>query len=165
MNWRRFFKSNLAKIIGLILIFAVLTFLGGILFNWGLRFRKRSLSLRLSYMIIAVVWVILSIRAVCIKFKFGAIWRGMIEDFYIRQDNFDRDLRKRYTELQDNYPLAVAEYESHCWKQKPRPTSPEIMESALAISDSEWVERELAAKAKVESKLAARRAKAAKNEA
>lgn len=152
MNWNRFFKSNRSKFIALIILFLVITFLGGILFTCGLGFRARTLFLRMSYMIIAVLWVVLSIRAICIKVNFRAIWRGVIDEFYDRRENYERTLNRNYQDLLSRYPIAVAEYESHCWHQNPRPTNSEIMESALAMSEQEWVEREVAAEKKMAEK-------------
>ena len=103
-------------------------------------------------MAIAVLWVVLSIYAICVKVNFKAIWRGMIDEFYDRQESYERTLNRNYQDLLSRYPLAVAEYESHCWHQKPRPTNSEIMESALAMSEQEWVEREVAAEKKMAEK-------------
>lgn len=152
MDFNRYFKTNWQKILALIFLFAVIAFLGGILFTCGLGFRKRTLFLRMSYMIIAVLWVVLSIRAICIKVHFGDIWRGMINEIYDRKDKYAQEMYKRYQDLNSQYPMAVAEYESHCWHQHPRPTNSEIMESALAITDVEWIEREKKAREKVASK-------------
>ena len=152
MNWNRYFKSNRSKVLALILLFAVIMFLGGILFTCGLGFRRRTIFLRMSYMIIAVLWVVLSIRAICIKVNFKAIWHGMIDEFYDRQENYERTLNRRYQDLLSRFPMAVAEYESHCWHQHPRPTNSEIMESALAIGEQEWAKREVAAEQKVANK-------------
>ena len=152
MNWNRYFKSNRSKVLALILLFAVIMFLGGILFTCGLGFRRRTIFLRMSYTIIAVLWVVLSIRAICIKVNFKAIWRGMIDEFYDRQESYERTLNRRYQDLLSRFPMAVAEYESHCWHQHPRPTNSEIMESALAIGEQEWAKREVAAEQKVANK-------------
>lgn len=148
----RFFKSNRSKFIALLFLFAVIVFLGGILFTLGLGFRRRTLFLRGAYMAIAVLWVVLSIYAICVKVNFKAIWRGMIDEFYARQENYERTLSRNYQDLLSRYPMAVAEYESHCWHQNPRPTNSEIMESALAMSEQEWVEREIAAEKKMAEK-------------
>lgn len=152
MNIKRFLHSNRAKVLGLFLLFAFLVFLGGILFTCGLGFRKRPLPLRLFYMGTAVLWVIMSIRWVCIRVKFPKIWAGMKEEFYRQEDTYERDLHKRYTDLQDHYPMALAEYESHCWHQKPRPTPLDIMEQAMAISANDWTQREEQAKHKMAEK-------------
>ena len=157
MNWNRYFKSNWSKILALLIVFAIIIFLGGLLFSWGYRFKKRTLLLRGSYMLIAVLWVVLSIRAICIKVHFGAIWRGLMNDIDRRIHGYEDELTKNYQDLISRYPLAVAEYESHCWRQTPRPTNSEIMESALAIDEREWIEREKRAREKVTNKNTARK--------
>ena len=66
MNFNRIFKTNTSKIIALLVLFAIIAFFGGLLFSWGYRFQKRTWFLRGSYMAIAVLWVVLSIRAICV---------------------------------------------------------------------------------------------------
>lgn len=150
----RYLKSNRSKFLVLLFLFAMIVFSGGILFTLGLAFRRRTLLFRMSYMLIAVLWVVLTIRAICVKVNIKAIWQGMISEFYGMQENYERTLSRRYQDLLSRYPMAVAEYESHCWHQDPRPTNSEIMESALAISEQEWVDREVAAKKKIADKSA-----------
>ena len=108
--------------------------------------------MRGAYMVIAVLWVVLSIRAICIRVNFKAIWRGVIDEFYDSQEGYERSLNMRYQDLLSRFPLAVAEYESHCWHQHPRPTNSEIMESALAMDEQEWSQRESAAEKKMAEK-------------
>ena len=150
MNWNRYFKTNWSKIVALLLLFAVIAFFGGLLFSWGYRFQKRTWLLRGSYMAIAVLWVVMSIRAICIKVHFGTLWRGMMDEIYKR--HYENSLYQNYQDLNSRYPMAVAEFESHCWHQHPRPTNSEIMEMALKISEIEWSEREKKAREKVASK-------------
>ena len=152
MNRNRYLKSNWSKVLTLIVIFAIIIFLGSLLFSWGYRFRKRTLFLRGMYMAIAVLWVVLSIRAICIKVHFGALWRGMMDEIYKRAGRYENSLYQNYQDLNSRYPMAVAEFESHCWHQHPRPTNSEIMEMALKISEIEWSEREKKAREKVASK-------------
>ena len=152
MNFNRIFKTNTSKIIALLVLFAIIAFFGGLLFSWGYRFQKRTWFLRGSYMAIAVLWVVLSIRGICVKVHFGNLWHGMMNELYDRSRHYENDLIQNYRDLNARYPMAVAEYESHCWHQHPRPTNTEIMESALKISEMEWIEREKAARNKVASK-------------
>jgi len=153
MNFNRVFKTNTSKIIALLVLFAIIAFFGGLLFSWGYRFQKRTWLLRGSYMAIAVFWVVLSIRAICVKVHFGALWRGMMDDIYNKHARrYENTLTQDYRDLNSRYPMAVAEYESHCWHQHPRPTNTEIMESALTISEEEWIEREKQAREKVAHK-------------
>ena len=152
MNWNRYFKTNWSKIVALLLLFAVIAFFGGLLFSWGYRFQKRTWLLRGSYMAIAVLWVVMSIRAICIKVHFGTLWRGMMDEIYTRAGHYENSLYQKYQDLNSRYPMAVAEFESHCWHQHPRPTNSEIMEMALKISEIEWSEREKKAREKVASK-------------
>jgi len=70
----------------------------------------------------------------------------MIDDLYSHQEDFEKDLSKEYQILLSKYPMAVAQYESKCWKQDPRPTHVEIMDNAIKISEQEWEERERKAK-------------------
>lgn len=148
----RIFKSNWSKILALLLLFAIIAFFGGLLFSWGYRFKKRTLLLRGGYMAIAVLWVVLTIWTICKKVHFGVLWRGMMDEIYKRAGRYENSLYQSYQDLNSRYPMAVAEYESHCWHQHPRPTNTEIMESALAISESEWIEREKKAKDRVANK-------------
>lgn len=152
MNLNRIFKSNWSKILALLLLFAIIAFFGGLLFSWGYRFKKRTLLLRGAYMAIAVLWVVLTIWTICKKVHFGVLWRGMMDEIYKRAGRYENTLYQSYQDLNSRYPMAVAEYESHCWHQHPRPTNTEIMESALAISESEWIEREKKAKDRVANK-------------
>jgi len=152
MATNRIFKSNWSKILALLLLFAIIAFFGGLLFSWGYRFKKRTLLLRGAYMAIAVLWVVLTIWTICKKVRFGALWRGMMDEIYKRAGRYENTLYQNYQDLNSRYPMAVAEYESHCWHQHPRPTNTEIMESALAISESEWIEREKKAKDRVANK-------------
>ena len=103
-------------------------------------------------MAIAVLWVVMSIRAICIKVHFGTLWRGMMDEIYKRAGHYENSLYQNYQDLNSRYPMAVAEFESHCWHQHPRPTNSEIMEMALKISEIEWSEREKKAREKVASK-------------
>lgn len=146
MAKKKFWKSNLFKIIIFLIVFLVIIFFGSLLFDWGYRFRKRTIFLRGSYMAIAVIWVVGTIWGICHHFRFIDIWRGMIDDFYSHQEDFEKDLSKEYQILLSKYPMAVAQYESKCWKQDPRPTHVEIMDNAIKISEQEWEERERKAK-------------------
>lgn len=76
----------------------------------------------------------------------------MRADIWNRQNEFERDLVKDYQELMRTYPLAIASFESKCWRRDPRPTSPEIMEEALLVTDEEWAEREKVAKERLKKK-------------
>ena len=154
MNWNQYFSSNRTKLLALLILFTLIVFSGSILFTCGLGFRRRTFFLRGAYMVIAVLWVVLSIRAICIRVNFKAIWRGVIDEFYDSQEGYERSLNMRYQDLLSRFPLAVAEYESHCWHQHPRPTNSEIMESALAMDEQEWSQRESAAEKKMAEKKA-----------
>ena len=136
----------------MLLVFIAVVFLASILFACGLGFQKRTWFLRSLYMVIAVVWVVFTVRWLCVKYDFAGLWRGMINDIYSHQEDFVLKIHRDYQELVSHYPLAIAEYESHCWRQNPRPSTPEIMESALKISELEWIEREKAARKKMEEK-------------
>lgn len=153
MAKKTFWKSNLFKVLLFFVVFLIIAFFGGILFDWGYRFRKCTIFLRGAYMSIAVIWVVGCIWWISYRFRFGDKWRGMIEDFYAHQEDFERDMSKEYQVLLSKYPIAVAQYESKCWKQNPRPTNVEIMDNALKISDSEWEEREKEAKEKLNGRL------------
>ena len=154
MAKKKFWKSNLFKIIIFIVVFLIIAYFGSILFDWGYRFRKRTVFLRATYMSLAVIWVVGSIWWICYRFRFGDIWRAMIDDFYSHQEDFAKDLTKDYQALLAKYPIAVAQFESKCWKQDPRPTNVEIMDSALKISEQEWQEREKKAKESMAQKHA-----------
>lgn len=157
MNSKSFFKTNAAKVLGLFSIFVIIVFIGSILFTCGLSFQKRTWVLRGIYMLIALLWVVLSTRAICIRTKFSTLCMGVLEDYYAHQEDFERDIRKRYQDLVEQFPLAIAEYESHCWKQDPRPSNPEMMEKALAMDSHVWMEKEMAAKQKIANKREARK--------
>ena len=157
MNSKSFFKTNTAKVLGLFTIFVVIVFIGSILFTCGLSFQKRTWVLRGIYMLIALLWVVLSTRAICIRTKFCTLCMGVLEDYYAHQEDFERDIRKRYQDLVEQFPLAIAEYESHCWKQNPRPSNPEMMEKALAMDPHVWMEKEMAAKEKIAHKRESRK--------
>ena len=103
-------------------------------------------------MAIAVALVVFTVRWLCVKYNFAGLWQGMMNDLYSHQEDFVLRIHRDYQELMSKYPLAIAEYESHCWKQDPRPSTPEIMESALAIKETEWTEREKKARKKMEEK-------------
>lgn len=145
-------KSNWFRVVLLLLAFAVVVYIASILFACGLGFKKRTLLLRLVYMVVSVAWVFFTVRWLCLKYDFAGLWRGMVNDLYSHQEDFVLKIHRDYQELVSHYPLAIAEYESHCWKQNPRPSTPEIMESALAISELEWVEREKRAREKMKEK-------------
>ena len=147
-----FFKSNLYKVILFILSFAVLLLTGFWLFNKGLLFTRNTMFLRMSFMVIAVIWSLGSILWVSYKFEFLKYWRGLVEDLWGHQEDGERSLYREYQELMNLYPRAVADYEQVCWRKKPRPTSIEVMEGALGIGDEEWKEREKAAVAKMAEK-------------
>ncbi len=142
MTTKPFWKRNVAKVLLFLVVFLVIAFLGGILFTCGLGFRMRTLLFRLFLMGVSVVWVVGCIWWICHRYRFGDIWRGMIDDLYAHQEDFERDLAKEYQALLSEFPMAVAQYEAACWKQRPRPTNVEIMDGALKISRQEWVERE-----------------------
>lgn len=152
MALKQLFKTNLSKIIGLFILFLAIAFLGSILFTCGLGFRKRTLFLRMSYMIISVVWVVACIWGICVKVGFGKIWRGMIDDIYSSHENPQQKLAKQYQVLTNKYPIAIAEYESHRWKERPRPTNYDIMEDALNMSETEWEKKEIEAQNKMSEK-------------
>ncbi len=152
MNIKSIWKSNWCKVAMLLLLFVAIEFIGSMLFACGLGFQKRTVFLRAMYMVIAVAWVVFTVRWLCLKFDFAGLWRGMINDVYSHQEDFVLKIHREYQELVSKYPMAIAEYESHCWKQNPRPSTPEIMESALAINEDEWMEREKKARKKMEEK-------------
>ena len=159
---KNFLHSNTAKVLMWIFVYLVVLFLGSILFTCGLGFRKRTMFLRMTYMIIAVVWSVSMIIVLAIRYNFSTLWHGMIEDIIDHQEDYERGLRRRYQDLITNYPLSIAEFESHCWHKDPRPSNPEIMEEALALGEEEWSKREAAARHKMEER---RRAKALKKQA
>lgn len=152
MNIKSIWKRNWCKVAMLLLLFVAIEFIGSMLFACGLGFQKRTAFLRAMYMVVAVAWVVFTVRWLCLKFDFAGLWRGMINDVYSHQEDFVLKIHREYQELVSKYPMAIAEYESHCWKQNPRPSTPEIMESALAINEYEWMEREKKARKKMEEK-------------
>lgn len=152
MNIKSIMKSNWFKLALLLLVFVVVVFVASILFACGLGFQKRTLFLRGTYMVIAVAWVVFTVRWLCLKYDFAGLWRSIVNDVYNHQEDFVLKIHREYQELVSKYPLAIAEYESHCWKQDPRPSTPEIMESALAMSEKEWIEREKKARQKMDAK-------------
>lgn len=152
MNIKSIMKSNWFKLALLLLVFVVVVFVASILFACGLGFQKRTLFLRGTYMVIAVAWVVFTVRWLCFKYDFAGLWRSIVNDVYNHQEDFVLKIHREYQELVSKYPLAIAEYESHCWKQDPRPSTPEIMESALAMNEKEWIEREQRARQKMDAK-------------
>ena len=152
MNLKSILRSNVVRVMLMLLVFVVIVYVGSILFACGLGFQKRTAFLRALYMVIAVAWVVFTVRWLCLKYNFAGLWRGMMNDVYSHQEDFVLRIHREYQELVSKYPLAIAEYESHCWKQNPRPSTPEIMESALAISEIEWIEREKKARKKIDEK-------------
>lgn len=152
MNLKSIMKRNGGKIALLLLVFVGIVFIGSILFACGLGFQKRTIFLRAIYMLVAVAWVVFTVRWLCLKYDFAGLWRGLVSDVYSHQEDFVLKIHKEYQELVSKYPMAIAEYESHCWKQNPRPSTPEIMESALAINEKEWIEREKKARQKIDEK-------------
>ena len=152
MNVKSLFKSNLGKVLVLLLVFAAIVFIASILFACGLGFQKRTIFLRVTYMLIAVAWVVFTVRWLCLKYDFAGLWHALMNDHYRHQEDFMLKIHRDYQELVSKYPLSIAEYESHCWKQNPRPSTPEIMESALAISELDWIEREKNARNKMNEK-------------
>lgn len=152
MNLKSIMKRNGGKIALLLLVFVGIVFIGSILFACGLGFQKRTIFLRATYMLVAVAWVVFTVRWLCLKYDFAGLWRGLVSDVYSHQEDFVLKIHKEYQELVSKYPMAIAEYESHCWKQNPRPSTPEIMESALAINEKEWIEREKKARQKIDEK-------------
>jgi len=152
MSVKSVMKSNWFKIVLLLLAFSAIVLVSSMLFACGLGFRKRTFLLRGTYMAIAVALVVFTVRWLCVKYNFAGLWQGMMNDLYSHQEDFVLRIHRDYQELMSKYPLAIAEYESHCWKQDPRPSTPEIMESALAIKETEWIEREKKARKKMEEK-------------
>ena len=152
MNAKSILKSNWVRVALLLIVFAVIVYIASILFACGLGFKKRTAFLRGTYMVVAVAWVVFTVRWLCMKYDFAGLWRGMMNDIYRHQEDFVLRIHREYQELVSKYPLAVAEYESHCWRQNPRPSTPEIMESALAIGEKEWIEREKKAQKKIDEK-------------
>lgn len=152
MDYKSFLRHNWVRVVLLLLVFIAIIFLASILFCSGLGFTKRTWGLRSTYMIAAVLWVFFTVRWLCLKYDFAGLWRGMMADIYGHKEDFLLKTRRDYQELVSNYPLAIAEYESHCWHQNPRPTQLEIMESALAITEYEWIEREKKARQKISEK-------------
>ena len=145
-------KSYWGRLLLLMLAFVVVIFFASMLFACGLGFQKRTIFLRGTYMVMAVIIVVFTVRWLCLKYDFAGLWRGLMNEFYNHQEDFMLKIHREYQELVNKYPLSVAEYESHCWKQQPRPSTPEIMESALAVSEIEWIEREKTARKKLEEK-------------
>lgn len=152
MSLKSFLKSNTGKVLLLLLFFVIIVFMASVLFACGLGFQKRTIFLRSTYMIVAVAWVVFTVRWLCVRYNFAGLWLGMMNDHYSHQEDFMLKIHRDYQDLVSKYPLAIAEYESHCWRQNPRPSTPEIMESALAISEQEWIEREKNARAKMDAK-------------
>ena len=152
MDIKTLLKHNWVKVVLLLLVFTFIIILASLLFCSGLGFTKRTWFLRSVYMIIAVLWVFFTVRWLCLKYDFAGLWRGMMADIYGHEEDFLLKTRRDYQDLVSKYPLAIAEYESHCWHQKPRPTQMEIMDSALAVDEYEWIEREKKARQKISEK-------------
>ena len=152
MNIKSVMKSNWSKLALLLAVFVVIVFAASILFACGLGFQKRTLFLRGTYMVISVAWVVFTVRWLCLMYDFAGLWRSIVNDVYNHQEDFVLKMHREYQELVSKYPLAIAEYESHCWKQNPRPSTPEIMESALSMNEKEWIEREKKARQKMDEK-------------
>lgn len=152
MTIKNFWKSNLLKVVLLLMAFIVIVGFAYVLFDWGYRFKMRTLFLRGSYMAIAVIWAVGSIWWICYRVRFGRLWRGMIDEILPSQDSFERETSQKYQVLVSKYPHATARYESECWKKTPRPTNLEIMDNALHISDEEWQEREAVAEERLRSR-------------
>lgn len=152
MGYSSLLKRNWVRVVVLLLVFTAIIILASILFCSGLGFTKRTWTLRSIYMLVAVLWVFFTVRWLCLKYDFAGLWRGMMNDIYGHEEDFLLKTRRDYQDLVSNYPLAIAEYESHCWHQTPRPTQLEIMDSALAIKEYEWIEREKRARQKISEK-------------
>ena len=152
MNISSIMRRNWSKVLLLLLAFTAIIFVASMLFACGLGFQKRTMFLRGTYMVAAVAWAFFTIRWLCVKFDFARLWQSMMNDLYSHQEDFVLKIYRDYQDLVSKYPMAIAEYESHCWRQNPRPSTPEIMESALSISEMEWIEREKKARARVEGK-------------
>lgn len=152
MGRKKFFKTNAGRLLTLLVVFAIIVVFASLLFAAGVEFKRRTLFLRIVYMAAAVLWVFFTVRWLCVKYEFAGLWHGLIDEFHGHEEDFVLRLHRQYQELLSKYPMSVAEFESHCWHQNPRPTSPEIMEMALAISEEEWLERESKAKANFEQK-------------
>lgn len=142
MNLKTLLKRNWFKVVLLFLAFAIIVYIASILFSCGLGFKKRTAFLRIMFIVVSLLWAFFTVRGLCIRYDFAGLWRGMVDELYGHQEDFLLRIRREYQELMSDYPLAVAEYETHCWRQNPRPSQFEIIESALAISQEEWIERE-----------------------
>lgn len=157
MSRTPFLKSNLAKLLMIIAAAIIIIGLGAILFYYGTAFRRRSLGLRMSYMAIAVIWSVGTIWWMLVRFNIRSIWNNFLQDIYNHDNDYERKLFKQFQVLKAQYPTAIAEYENECWKKRPRPTNPEIMEGALAIPEDQWATNEAGAVARIKAKQAAKR--------
>lgn len=153
-----FTKTNLFKLLVFFFVFLVLIGIASILFIRSLQFWAVPF-LRALYITIAVVWAVGSIWGVAVWFDFKKYWQGYKSDRWADEESFGREIYVQYQELKDEYPAALSEFESHCWREDPRPTVPEIMERAMQIPASEWDVREVEAKEKQAQRHARRLAK------
>lgn len=141
-------KTNAFKIVLFLLVFLALIGSSSVLFIRSLRFWAVPF-LRALYIAVSIIWAVGSIWWVAVRFEFIKYWRGMKADYWNRHENSEKELYRDYQDLMRDYPLAIAKFESACWRRDPRPTSLEIMEEATTIPDEEWAEREEKAQEKL----------------
>ena len=141
-------RANAKKLALVVVIFLGIIFVGSILFSLGIAFRKRTLFLRIVYMVSAGLLVSMTIRSIAIKVNFPLLWSRFYDNLFDHKEDYEKRLMNRYTELSFKYPLSVARFESHYWRDNPRATNFEIMERALETKEQEWEEQERSMKNK-----------------
>ena len=68
-------KSYWGRLLLLMLAFVVVIFFASMLFACGLGFQKRTIFLRATYMVMAVIIVVFTVRWLCLKYDFAGLWR------------------------------------------------------------------------------------------
>ena len=96
MNLKSILRSNVVRVMLMLLVFALIVYVGSILFACGLGFQKRTAFLRALYMVIAVAWVVFTVRWLCLKYNFAGLWRGMMNDVYSHQEDFVLRIHREY---------------------------------------------------------------------
>lgn len=138
----RTFKAVL-RVIGLLLLcLIVVAAVAAVVFLTIIGFKAMQPIVRGIVALLACAIGILTIRIILKKFNFSDYFSIIVNDIYGMKSSYEQKLYQQYSSLKARYPLSLSAFESHCWKKTPKPSNYEIMEMALKVDNSVWVEEE-----------------------
>ena len=127
-------------LLGLCLFVSIIC--GVVIYLTIIGFRAMDVAIRIIVAIIVLLIWVLSIRIILRIGHFKNLLFEFNNSILFHRNSYERDISTRYNLLKVKYPLAIAEFEKVCWKDRSLLSNYEIFEQALSISEQDWIEKE-----------------------